>query len=202
MTATTVDSRLPLSLLEAVRVVDTPVGEVEREYIEELRNKRLGLSDTVYAQIKRYTASVERGERTVRDEAAALAKLIGRRTDAPRVFESAGHLLARDAVSTVSGLRRSAIRALPGLIARPLALGAVKRLARKYLDAKVTRVGASLMMSVARPVMLEGSESAGFAYYASAWSAMLEQITGQPAVVTRVDASGDQQQWTATWGRV
>ena len=49
----TVDALLPLSLLEAVRDVDTPEGVLETEFVDELRNKRLGLSDTVYSQIQR-----------------------------------------------------------------------------------------------------------------------------------------------------
>ena len=54
----TVDALLPLSFLEAVRNVDTPEGDYDAEYVAELRNKRLGLSDTVYAQIKRFTEAV------------------------------------------------------------------------------------------------------------------------------------------------
>ena len=70
----TVDALLPLSLLEAVRDVDTPEGVLEAEFVDELRNKRFGLSDTVYAQIKRYTEAVRRNQRTAQDEAVALAQ--------------------------------------------------------------------------------------------------------------------------------
>ena len=197
----TVDARLPLSLLEAVRFVDTPEGNVEAEYIEELRTKRLGLSDTVYAQIKRYSNAVRRNERTVRDEAAALARLIGRRTDAHRVFDSAGSLLAREAIETVSVLRRNAIRRLPGMVARPMALTALSRLAKRYLDARVDRVGGSVILAVRDPVTIEGSAIAGFAFYASAFSTLMEELTGYPAVVTRIDGTACGQSWKATWGR-
>jgi hypothetical protein len=199
--STTVDARLPLSLLEAVRVVDTPEGNVEAEYIEELRTKRLGLSDTVYAQIKRYSEAVRRNERTVRDEAAALARLIGRRTDAHRVFESAGSLLAREAVDTVSGARRAAIRRLPGMLARPMALGAVRQLAKRYLDARLERVGSTVILAVDDPVTIEGSAIAGYAFYASAFATMLEELTAVPAVVTRIDGAEPGQRWKASWGR-
>ena len=57
----TVDALLPLSLLEAVRNVDTPSDQLDAEYVDELRNKRLGLSDTIYAQIKRHSEAVEAG---------------------------------------------------------------------------------------------------------------------------------------------
>ncbi len=199
--STTVDARLPLSLLEAVRVVDTPEGNVEAEYIEELRTKRLGLSDTVYAQIKRYGDAVRRNERTVRDEAAALARLIGRRTDAHRVFESAGSLLAHEAVETVAGMRRAAIRRLPGMLARPMALSLVRKLAKRYLDANLERVGSMVILAVHDPVTIEGSVIAGHAFYASAFATMLEELTGVPAVVTRIDDASPGQRWKASWGR-
>lgn len=199
--SSTVDARLPLSLLEAVRVVDTPEGDVEAEYIEELRTKRLGLSDTVYAQITRYSDAVRRNERTVRDEAAALARLIGRRTDAHRVFDSAGSMLAHEAVCTVSRFRRGAIRRMPGVLARPMALAAVRRLSRRYLDADLERVGASVILSVRDPVTIDGSAVAGFAFYASAFATMLEELTGVPAVVSRLDVPEAGQRWRAAWGR-
>ena len=53
----TVDALLPLSFLEAVRTVDAP-DEDPAELVSDLRNKRLGLSDTVYNQIKRFTDAV------------------------------------------------------------------------------------------------------------------------------------------------
>ena len=91
----TVDPLLPLSLLEAVRSVDSPRDDQDAEYVPELRNKRLGLSETVYAQIRRYTAAVRKSQRAPQEEAVALARLIGRRADAQRVFMSAGRILAR-----------------------------------------------------------------------------------------------------------
>ena len=92
----TVDALLPLSLLEAVRNVDTPSDQFDAEYVDELRNKRLGLSDTVYAQIKRHTEAVRRRQRIGQDEAIALAKLIGRRPDAEAVFRAAGRYMGRE----------------------------------------------------------------------------------------------------------
>ena len=59
--AGTVNAIVPLSLLEAVRSVDIPEGEdVDVEYVQEHRNKRLGLSDTVIAQIRRYKEALKR----------------------------------------------------------------------------------------------------------------------------------------------
>ena len=137
----TVDALLPLSLLEAVRDVDTPEGVLEAEFVDELRNKRLGLSDTVYTQIKRYTEAVRRNQRTAQDEAVALAQLIGRRPDAEAVLRAAGRFLAREAYMTVSPVTRGMLRVMPSLIARPIALRQVRRIARRYLNGNVRRVG-------------------------------------------------------------
>jgi hypothetical protein len=85
----TVDALLPLSFLEAVRHVDSPEEDVEAELVSDLRNKRFGLSDTVYMQIRRFTDAVKRRQRTSHDEAVGLATLIGRRPDAEAVFRAA-----------------------------------------------------------------------------------------------------------------
>ena len=148
--ASNVDALLPLSFLEAVRTVDTPEGDFETEYVPELRNKRLGLSDTVYAQIRRYTDAVKRQQRTPLDEAVALARLIGRRPDAEAVFRSAGRYLAREAYLTIPGTRRRMLRAMPSLLARPLALRQARRIAQRYLNGTLTRVGASLQVATKR----------------------------------------------------
>ena len=54
----TVDPLVPLTLLEAVRSVDMPDGDLEAEFVDELRTQRLGLSDTVLSQIRRYNEAV------------------------------------------------------------------------------------------------------------------------------------------------
>ncbi|HUR92193.1 MAG TPA: hypothetical protein VMY38_05910, partial [Gemmatimonadaceae bacterium] len=89
----TVDALLPLSLLESVRGADTP-EDAEAEYVHELRNKRLGLSDTVYAEIQRYTDDARKNRRAGNEKAVAIATLIGRRPDAESVFRAAGKQLA------------------------------------------------------------------------------------------------------------
>jgi hypothetical protein len=72
------DARLPLALLEAVKAIDTPEAELDAELVHELRNKRLGLSDTVYQQIRRYSDAVRARQSVAFDEVLALARLIGR----------------------------------------------------------------------------------------------------------------------------
>src|SRR3954463_10051334 len=132
----TVDALLPLSLLEAVRDVDTP-SDLDSEFVDELRNKRLGLSDTVYLQIKRYADAVRKRQRTAQDESVALAKLIGRRPDAEAVFRAAGRYLARESYLTISPITRKILRVLPAAMARPIAFKRARKITGRYLNASV-----------------------------------------------------------------
>src|SRR5262249_19320781 len=115
----TVDALLPLSLLEAVRNVDTPSDLLDTEFVDELRNKRLGLSDTIYAQIKRHSEAAKRGQRTGQDESIALARLIGRRPDAEAIFRAAGRYMARQSYLTISPVTRKMMRFRPAAVAPP-----------------------------------------------------------------------------------
>lgn len=203
--STTVNALLPLSLLEAVRSVDAPEGDLEAEFVPELRNKRLGLSETVYAQIQRYTEAVKRSQRTAQDEAAALAKLIGRRPDAEDVFRAAGRFLAREAYLTVPAPTRSMLHALPSLIARPLALAQAKRIADRFMNGRVRRVGSYLMLQVPASVTLDSApRAAGCAYYESTLRELLRLlgVSGGGGAVEHVRCAGRGEgscEWRAEW---
>src|SRR2546423_15366671 len=128
----TVNPIVPLSLLEAVRSVDIPEGgEDEVEYVQEHRNKRLGLSDTVIAQIRRYKDAMKRNQSIAIHEASGIARLIGRRPDAENIFTRAGTIVANRIYQLISPTRRQIIHLPPGFLARPLAFLQWKRRGRK-----------------------------------------------------------------------
>ncbi len=199
----TVDALLPLSLLEAVRNVDTPIDQFDAEYVDELRNKRLGLSDTVYAQIKRHTEAVRKGQRTGQDEAIALARLIGRRPDAEAVFRAAGQQMARQSYRTISPLTRKMMRLLPSAMARPLAFRHAKKIAARYLNGNVRRVGTFLLLEVPRSVTLGAAPgSVGCAYYEASLRELLLLLIGSIGAVehTRCSNRGEgTDEWRADW---
>jgi hypothetical protein len=202
----TVDALLPLSFLEAVRSVDTPDGDLEAEFVPELRNKRLGLSETVYVQIRRYADAAKRNQRTVLDEAAALAKLIGRRPDASAVFQTAGRYLAREAYLTIPGHRRRVLVTLPALLARPIALRQVRRIARRYFNGSVRRVGSSILLEVSRSATLESAPSSVGCVYYEAWLREFLRLlsAGGGGLVEHVRCAGrgeDVCAWRAEWKR-
>ncbi len=197
--AASVHALLPLSLLQAVRNVDTPREDLDAEYVPELLNKRLGLSDTVYAQIRRFTEAVRRNQRTGFDDAAALARLIARRPDADAVFRAAGRLLAREAYETVGPVRRRALHAFPSLIVRPVALRTARRIARRYMNGTVTRTGHSLLLRVDHPVT---TEVAGCAYYEASLGELLRLLVGGVGAVEHVRCAtraDGQCEWRAEW---
>ena len=198
----TVDALLPLSLLEAVRDVDTP-ADLDSEFVDELRNKRLGLSDTVYLQIKRYTDAVRKGQRTAQDESVALAKLIGRRPDAEAVFRAAGRYLAREAYSTINPVTRKLLRLLPSFLARPIALRRVRRIATRYANGIVRRVGGYVLLEVPRSVTLNTAPaSIGCSYYEAMLRELLHLMIGGVGSVDHVRCAGRSEgtcEWRADW---
>ncbi|GLC24392.1 hypothetical protein [Roseisolibacter agri] len=188
--AAPVDALLPLSLLEGVRAVDRPIEDPETEFVAELRNKRLGLSDTVLAQIRRYAEAVRRGQRTTTDEVVALARLIDRRPDAEVVFREAGRYLAERAYRTIGGTARRGVRALPRFMARPLAARQARRIARRYLGGRVERAGSALVLEVPRPLTLDGtSDGAGCAFYEAGFGELLRLLVGRADAVAHEQCS-------------
>jgi predicted hydrocarbon binding protein len=203
MTQTTVDALLPLSLLEAVRAVDTPQEDVDAEYVAELRNKRLGLSDTVYMQMRRYSESIRRGNRAAQEEAVGIARLIGRRPDAESVFRSAGRILAQRAYGTLSPVTRRTLRFLPGIMARPIALRHARRIATRYLNGTISRLGSAINLDVPRSVTVDGApKQIGCTYYEAGLRELLSLLVGGAGAVDHVKCAGRGDpscEWRAEW---
>jgi predicted hydrocarbon binding protein len=199
----TVDALLPLSLLEAVRNVDTPADSFEAEYVDELRNKRLGLSDTIYSQIRRHTEAVKRGRRIPQEEAVALAKLIGRRPDAEAIFRAAGKYLARESYHTISPVTRKILRVIPAALARPIALKRARKITARYLNATVRRVGNFLLLEVPRSVTLDTAPSGiGCTFYEATLKELLRMLIGSIGAVDHVRCASRGEgtcEWRADW---
>jgi predicted hydrocarbon binding protein len=200
-----VDALLPLSLLEGVRAVDRAIDDPETELVAELRNKRLGLSDTVLAQIRRYGDASRRGERATPDDVRALVRLIARRPDAELIFREAGRHLAATAYQTLGRAVRRGARRLPRLLAHALAARQARRLARRYLGGRVERSGTALVLEVARPLTMEAApDVAGCAFYGAGFAEMVRLLVGEAAPVEheRCAGRGDGRcRWRVEWAR-
>lgn len=175
----TVAALIPLSLLEALRNLDTPVEDGMDELAEEIVVRRLGLSPTVAAQIQRYRQSAEKGGTVDTDEVLSVLRLVGRRPDAPLVFADAGRRAARYAAKGRGRPSRTLARVSPSGVARRLALRGVARLARTVFEGEVTDRSPVVEVRMERPlsvVAAPGGEACLF--YGSAYLELLRGLTG------------------------
>ena len=111
-----------LTLLEVIRQQDLPTEVLESEDTSHTMPRRLGLSDVIDRQIRRYREEVKRRQRITDEEFRDLVRLVIRRHDSEEVFFHAGSLLAgEDFPGWRQGLPRS------------LGLGLARRRVRRRL---------------------------------------------------------------------
>lgn len=205
LVGTPLNAQLPLSLLEAVRAIDTPELDVDAELVHELRNKRFGLSETVYQQIKRFHEAVRRHERIPFLEVLALARLIGRRPDADLAFREAGRRWARAAYESLGRTARRSATGMPALVGRPIALRLLRTLARRFMSGEIVRQGSTLVLDVTAPVSADAApRAAGCGLYEAAFRESLLLLVGADGAVehTLCRSRGDARcQWRTEWRR-
>lgn len=193
---------IPLSLLEALRNLDTPVEDGLEELAGEIVAKRLGLSATVAAQIARYEGQVKRSEPVSVDEAISVFRLAGRRADAELVFADAGRRTARYAARRGPALKRAAVRMVPGGLGRSLGASAVGRAARQVLGLKVEVGDSGAEAEIVKPLsILALPDGSGCTFYGAALAELLRVLTGFEGAMVheRCRARGDTVcRWRAT----
>lgn len=128
---------LPLSLLEAMRNLDTPIDDGLAELAHEMVAKRLGLSNTVATQIERLGALAERQGTVPLEEAVSVFRLVSRRADAQLVFADAGRRTARYAARSMAPLSRRLLQFSPRGLRRRLGVKAAARVSARVLDAQL-----------------------------------------------------------------
>jgi hypothetical protein len=175
----TVPALIPLSLLEAIRNLDTPVEDGLEELAEEIVVRRLGLSPTVAAQIQRYRQSAEKRVLVDLDETISVFRLVGRRPDASLVFADAGRRAARHVARHRGRSSRTLSRVSPRPLARRLSLRSMSRLARTMFDGEVGVQGNVVEVRMSAPlsiVALPTGEACLF--YGAAYLELLRGLTG------------------------
>lgn len=197
-----VQAVIPLSLLEAMRNLDTPIDDGLNELAQEMVSKRLGLSHTVAAQIERYGQAASRDEPVPLEEAVSVFRLVSRRADATLVFADAGRRTARHAARGVRAALRAVLRAGPAQVRRRLGVRTAARIARRVLGAELmpdrvlaeARLGDSL-------ATLAGAAGPGCYFYGAAFAELLRLLCGFEGAMVhdRCRANGDAAcQWRAT----
>lgn len=116
-----VHPRVALTLLETIRTMDLPTEVLEDEDPSVTMPRRLGLSEVVEQQIRRYREAVRQRERLSDEELRSLIHLAIRRPDSQQVFFEAGRSLAGGDESPIM------TRLLPGAIGYALARRRVRR---------------------------------------------------------------------------
>ena len=114
-----------LALLETMRSQDLPAEVLQDENVTLTLPRRLGLSDVIDAQIRRYREEVRRRQRITDGEFRDLVRLVIRRPDSEDIFLQVG-----ESLSESSGLSRGWRRLLPRRVA--FSLGARRVRARLH----------------------------------------------------------------------
>jgi hypothetical protein len=168
-----------MSLLEALRNLDTPVEDGLDELAGEIVAKRLGLSATVAAQIERYQARMKRGVPVAVDEAVSVFRLAGRRPDASLVFADAGRRTARYLARMQPLAVRGAIRALPLGLGRRLGARAARAAARRQLGVDLWVNEGGARAESAQPLsILALPDGTACGFYGAALSELLRVLAG------------------------
>jgi len=174
-----VPALIPLSLLEAIRNLDTPVEDGLEELAEEIVVRRLGLSPTVAAQIQRYRQAAEKGGSVELEETISVLRLIGRRSDAPLVFADAGRRAARYAARNGARSSRTLARVSPGGMARRLALSSAARVSRRIFGGELRPRPQDVEVRMTAPLSIEALPTGeACVFYGAVYQELLRALTG------------------------
>ena len=202
MSPDAVNAIIPLSLLEAMRNLDTPIDDGLAELASEMVAKRLGLSTTVASQIERYRQQAERSGTIPLDEAVSVFRLVSRRQDAALVFADAGRRAARYAARLGSGLYRGLVRASPRPIRRRLGIRAAARVADRVFWAEMRPSGTLVEVTVRESLAtLTAVDGLGCGFYGAAFAELMRVLSGFEGAMLheRCRAKGDPAcAWRAT----
>ncbi|MEX2584121.1 MAG: hypothetical protein WD766_12645 [Gemmatimonadota bacterium] len=172
---------LPLILLETMRDRDRPEEVLEDEDISLSLPRRLGLSEVVRVQIRRFEAEVKHRRPQVPSQIEDLMRLVIRRPDCDEIFHDAGRNIAERYWNQRAGWLRTLVRFLP----RPLALLAAQRAGKRMFK---ELVGPTRFKISRRPLSLRIDSTltaradpggAACSFYSGAFSALLELYTGR-----------------------
>jgi predicted hydrocarbon binding protein len=166
---------IPLSILESLRHLDAPTEDGTGEFHRELTVKRLGMNETVSAQIERYERLTRRDSKVDHHEVTALFRLVGRRADAGLVFADAGRRVARRAVKSVPTWM---LAVLPRFARNALSFGFARTVSRMLLDASLQRDQGRVRASIVDPPSASATaDGAACGFYGSALAEILRALT-------------------------
>jgi hypothetical protein len=174
-----VPALIPLSLLEAIRNLDTPVEDGLEGLAEDIVVRKLGLSPTVAAQIQRYKQAATRHGSVDLEETISVLRLVGRRVDAALVFADAGRRAARYAARSGGRSAQALARVSPGRVARRLALRTAARLTRTIFGGELKARPQDVELRMTKPLSIEALPTGeACVFYGAVYQELLRALTG------------------------
>jgi bacteriochlorophyll 4-vinyl reductase len=171
----------PLLLLQTMRDMDRPDEVLEDEDLTISLPRRLGLSDVVGVQIRRFQEEVRQKRLQSASPVLDLMRLVIRRPDAAEIFEEAGRRVARHLWEQRSAAMRRSIRLMPSPVSRIAAQRAARRMfARLGGGRRVSVARWPAELKIQRPLTARADPGgAACAFYAGAFSELLTLYTGR-----------------------
>ncbi len=182
---TGVPAFVPLSLLEALRNLDTPQDDGLEEIAGEVVAKRFGLSGTVAAQIERYEEGVEDRQDVARDEAVGVFRLVGRRPDAALAFADAGRRAARHAAEGAGAGARTIMRMAPEGMSRSMGFRTAAKIAAQQFNAELLGSGKSIEARIDDPLSIAAMpEGEACVYYGAMFAELVRVLADMEGAMT------------------
>lgn len=191
----------PLALLESVRSHDRPEEVLEDENLTASLPRRLGLSDVIHSQIRRYEEARRKGRPVPARELEDLIKLVIRRPDAEEVLDESGRGIVFRYLEGLGERRARFARMLPRALARRAFLRRASLLLRRIAAGAVPAVARGpVRITLAHSITAE-VDPGGVAcsLYGSTFRALGERYYKTELRVehTRCEARGDEVcEWT------
>ena len=192
---------LPLALLESVRTHDRPEEVLEDENLTASLPRRLGLSDVIHTQIRRYQEARRKGKPIPARELVDLIRLVIRRPDTEEILDEAGRGVVTLYLEGMGDRRARVARFLPRPVGRAAFLRRARILARRIAaGAQPSVEKAPPRLSMRNSITAEVDPGGvACALYGSAFKALASRYLRTEARVehTRCEARGDEVcEWT------
>lgn len=191
----------PLLLLETMRDRDRPEEVLEDEDVSVSLPRRLGLSDVVGVQIRRFQEEVRTNRLQSPPQVIDLMRLVVRRPDAEEIFAEAGRRMARHHWAERSATMRGMLRVMPNPIPRIAAQRAARRMFRLLRGDSHLAVGRWPVDVRLRDALTAQADPSGAAcaFYSGAFAEIMELHTGRSYRVRHAECltrGAEQCQWT------
>ena len=174
---------------------------LEEEDVTTSLPRRLGLSDVVGVQIRRFQAEVKQNRLQAPEPVMDLMRLVIRRPDAEEIFREAGRRVARHFWERRAAAVRTLVRVAPHSLARIAASRAARRMLRRIAGGRKFSVGRwPVELRIQTPLTVQADPGgAACSFYAGAFAELMQFYTGRSYRVRHAECEtrlGGECRWT------